>query len=132
MLEKFCTSLGEHNFSSDVRLCHRQLYFIRAKATQFKNIFEYFNTCMHNWPEFIEISQPSCSRVTSAGSSMHAPPRSMECEAQSLDQTARNKKFKRYATMASVFSLGVVLGMTDLHDPSMTMRNMGRKLSLDV
>merc|ERR1740138_369558 len=35
----------------------------------------------------------------------------MECEAQGLDQTARNTRVKKYATMASVFALGVVLGM---------------------
>merc|ERR1712216_776650 len=59
----------------------------------------------------VKIPQLSCSRATLSGSSMHAPPRSMECEAQNLDQTARNKRVTKYATMASVFALGVVLGM---------------------
>merc|ERR1719395_210657 len=43
----------------------------------------------------------------SSGSRMHAPPRSMECEAQSQDQSVRSKR----ATTAVVFALGLAVGM---------------------
>ena len=88
---------------------------IHEEARQLKRKLEYPNICMNKWLECIEAFQLSCSRATSSGSSMQAPPRSMECEAQGLDQTARNKRVTKYATMASVFALGVVLGMTGLN-----------------